>query len=169
MNVSPLKSGSVLAMALCAFMGAAHAGSTVYRCGNEYINDADEAKRRGCKVMEGGNLTVIEGTKPAARSSSAGSGSSASSSRPSTAPRVTSDDQRKRDSDARAILERELESARVRLEDARKEYAGGSPEKMGPEARNHQMYLDRVAKLKEAVDRAESDVASIQRELERLN
>ena len=167
MIVSPLKSGSVLAMALCAVMGAAHAGNTVYRCGNEYLNDADEAKRRGCKVMEGGNITVIEGTKPAARSSSGGSSGSAS--RPASAPKVSSDEQRKRDSDAKAILEKELESARARLEDARKEYAGGNPEKMGPEARNYQMYLDRVAKLKEAVDRAESDVSSIQRELDRLN
>jgi hypothetical protein len=47
---------------------------------------------------------------------------------------------------------------------ARKEYANGEPEKQGIESRNYQRYLDRVAELKAAVARAESDVAGIQRE-----
>ncbi|MDV7393777.1 hypothetical protein RZS08_20535, partial [Arthrospira platensis SPKY1] len=47
-------------------------------------------------------------------------------------------------------------------------YADGQPPKQGIEGRNHQRYLDRVAELRAAVNRAEADVTGIQRELERL-
>ena len=43
-----------------------------------------------------------------------------------------------------------------------------SPDKLGPETRNHQKYLDRVAELKAAIARNESDIAGIKRELGRV-
>lgn len=145
------------------------AQGTIYRCGNEYINDAAEAKRRGCKTMEGGNITIIEGTRPAAADAprSAPKSSSSSSAR-SSGSRIDTADQRARDSDARAILQAELKKAQDRLAQADKAYAGGAPEKEGIEGRNHQRYLDRVAELKAAKERAESDVSSISRELDRM-
>ena len=66
------------------------------------------------------------------------------------------------------ILESELSKAEERLAQAKKAYANGEPEKEGIESRNYQRYLDRVAELKAAVARAESDANSIRRELERL-
>lgn len=142
----------------------------IYRCGNEYTNNPQVAKSKGCTVIEGGNVTVIEGPRPAAsstRSGSGGSGSASSSER--SGERVDSAAQRARDSDARSILESELRRAEARLAEARAAYANGEPEKQGIEGRNHQRYLDRVAELKAAVARAESDVAGLQRELARLN
>ena len=65
-------------------------------------------------------------------------------------------------------IEAELRKAEERLAQARKEYANGEPVKQGIESRNYQRYLDRVAELKAAVARAESDVAGLQRELGRL-
>jgi hypothetical protein len=38
---------------------------------------------------------------------------------------------------------------------------------LGPEHRNHQKYLDRVAELKASIARNENDIAGIQRELTR--
>ena len=35
------------------------AQDAIYRCGNEYTNNATEAKSRGCKLVQGGNVTVI--------------------------------------------------------------------------------------------------------------
>ena len=35
----------------------------VWRCGNEYTNNATVAQQRGCKIMEGGNLTIVQGTR----------------------------------------------------------------------------------------------------------
>ena len=146
----------------------AHAQERVYRCeGNpvEYINNAEVAKSRGCKLMEGGNITIVQGTKPQP--------SSPPRSSPPTAARngndrVDAGAQRQRDSDARAILDTELRKAEERLAEARKAYANGAPEKQGIESRNYQRYLDRVAELKAAVGRAESDVEGIRRELGRL-
>ena len=83
--------------------------------------------------------------------------------------RVDADEQRARDSDARAILEAELKKAEARQEDMVKEYNNGEPEKMGPEHRNHQKYLDRVAELKASIARNENDIAGIKRELGRVS
>lgn len=143
----------------------------IYRCGNEYTNDAEVARSRGCKPMEGGNITIIQGTAPRnaeARPPTAPRPTTSSPATRSSSERVDSSEQRARDSDARSILESELRKAQERLEQATKAYANGSPEKEGIESRNHQRYLDRVAELKASVARAESDVTSIQRELARM-
>lgn len=150
-------------LALCVL--DAHAQARIYRCGNEYTNDAQVAKSKGCSPMEGGNITIIEGTRPTPPRNAPAAATTRSG---SANERVDSAAQRARDSDARAILEAELRKAQERLEQARKEYANGEPEKQGIESRNYQRYLDRVAELKAAVARAESDVAGLQRELGRL-
>lgn len=163
-----------LRLAACLVAGAAlcslpaHAQERVYRCeGNpvEYINNPEVAKSRGCKLMEGGNITIVQGTKPQA--SNAPRSAAAPAAR-SGNDRVDGAAQRQRDSDARAILETELRKADDRLAEARKAYANGEPEKQGIESRNYQRYLDRVAELKASVGRAEGDVEGIRRELGRL-
>ena len=175
MNLSPKSLSFSMAQALLVVLPCLVAASpalaqdAIYRCGNEYINDAALAKQRGCKLMQGGNITIIQGTKPQQINNPApkASSSSSSSSR-SSGSRIDTADQRSRDSDARAILEAELKKAQDRLEQAKKAYANGEPEKEGIEGRNYQRYLDRVAELKAAKERAESDVSSISRELGRL-
>ena len=149
------------AVALCSLQVLAQ--ERIYRCGNEYTNNAQVAKSRNCSPMEGGNITIVEGVKtaPASRATPAAAPRSG-------ADRVDPNAQRARDSDAKVILEAELRKAEERLAQARKEYANGEPEKQGIESRNYQRYLDRVAELKAAVARAESDVAGLQRELGRL-
>ena len=149
------------AVALCSLQVLAQ--ERIYRCGNEYTNNAQVAKSRNCSPMEGGNITIVEGVKtaPASRATPAAAPRSG-------ADRVDPTAQRARDSDAKVILEAELRKAEERLAQARKEYANGEPEKQGIESRNYQRYLDRVAELKAAVARAESDVAGLQRELGRL-
>ena len=160
-SVPGLVAGAVL---LCSL--PAQAQVRIYRCGNEYTNNAQVAKSRNCTPMEGGNITIVEGIKPtpAARTAPANTTSTPRSGN----DRVDPNAQRARDSDAKAILETELRKAEGRLAEARKAYANGEPEKQGIESRNYQRYLDRVAELKAAVTRAESDVAGLQRELGRL-
>jgi hypothetical protein len=154
-------------VALPLLIASAHAQDRIYRCGNEYTNNPQVAKQKGCTLMDGGNITIIEGTKPAAKPAAAPAGSPAAAPR-NGGERVDNAAQRARDSDARAILEAELRKAEERLAEAKKAYANGEPEKQGIESRNYQRYLDRVAELKAAVTRAENDVAGIKRELERL-
>lgn len=66
------------------------------------------------------------------------------------------------------ILESELKKAELRQAELGREYNNGDPEKLGPETRNNQKYLDRVAELKASIARNESDIAGIRRELGRV-
>jgi hypothetical protein len=156
-----MKYALILPLAATIFAANGFAQDRIYRCGNEYTNTATDAQTRGCKLMEGGNITVVQGTRvPTAPVRVA----------TVTPPgqRVDAGDQRARDSEARAILEAELRKAQARQADLLKEYNNGEPDKQGGEARNYQKYLDRVAELKESIARNESDIAGITRELSRL-
>jgi hypothetical protein len=151
-----------------AMMAAAPAlaQERVYRCpGNEYTNNANDAQKRGCKVMEGGNVTVVQGTRvtSAAAASTAGAAKS-----PPGSPRVEGADQRARDGEARTVLQSELKKAEARQAELLKDYNNGEPEKQGSESKNYQKYLDRVAEMKADIARNESDIAGIRREIGRL-
>jgi hypothetical protein len=157
----------LLALSLVAVAVQVHAQSgRVWRCGNEYTNNATLAQQRGCKVMEGGNVTVVQGTRPIA-AAAAGSTSTAARA-PAGSPRVDGADQRARDGEARSVLESELKKAEERQAQLLKDYNNGEPEKQGSEARNYQKYLDRVAEMKAEIARNESDIAGIRREIGRL-
>ncbi|HOY34062.1 MAG TPA: hypothetical protein PLG32_02910 [Piscinibacter sp.] len=144
----------------------AAAQTTVYRCpGNVYTSSADisakEAEAKGCKTIEGAPITVIQGTRPRT-----GSPVPASGPRPADS-KVEPAQQRARDGDARRILESELKKEEEQLEQMRKEFNNGEPERRGDE-RNYQKYLDRVAEMKAAIARKESDIAAIKREISKL-
>jgi hypothetical protein len=142
----------------------------VFRCAGtggatpEYINNAKEAQTRNCKLVSGGNVTVVQSTIAGAKApvrvaAVAGSGG----------PRTDgSPEQRARDSDSRAILEAELKKAEAKLAEQQKEFNNGEPEKQGIEGRNYQRYLDRVAELKDNIARNQSDIAGLKREISRL-
>lgn len=145
----------------------------VWRCGNEYTNNPTNAQQRDCKVIEGGNVTVVQGTRPAAppvsapgSATSAGTGSAVRA--PAGSPRVEGVDQRARDGEARSVLEAELRKAEARQTELQKDYNGGEPEKQGSASRNHQKYLDRIGEMKAEMARNESDVAGLRREIGRL-
>ena len=140
----------------------AFAQERIYRCGNEYTNTVSEGQAKNCKLVSGGNVTVVQAHKPSAASGNR----AATAAQPSQ--RVDTGDQRAKDSDSRLILESELKKAEARHAELLKEYNNGEPEKMGPEARNHQKYLDRVGELKAGISRNESDIAGIRRELGRV-
>ncbi|UZG45707.1 hypothetical protein [Caldimonas thermodepolymerans] len=145
--------------------GTALAQGQVYRCpGNNFTNSitAKEAEQRGCKVVEGGNVTVVQSPRlPVAKAPAA-----APAERPAGS-RVSDAEQRARDSDARRILESELQREEEQLAALQKEYNNGQPERLGNE-RNYQKYLDRVAELKASIARKEADIEAIRRELAKL-
>lgn len=137
----------------------------IYRCGNEYTNTATEEQIKTCKLVSGGNVTIVQSPRPSGKTSGASTTRVAST---DTGSRIDASAQRERDNDARAILESELKKTESRLVELNKEYNGGEPDQRGDEARNHQKYLDRVSELKANIARAESDIAGIKRELTRL-
>ena len=150
----------------CALAAAAQASDKpVYRCpGNPVLYTdamtAQEAKDKGCRTIEGTAITVIPSPRPRSATPVA------SGPRPPEA-KVDPGDQRARDSDARRILEAELRKDEAALAQMRKEYNNGEPERLGDE-RNYQKYLDRVAQMKDAIARKESDIAALKRELAKL-
>ena len=159
---------ALIPFAVFACVAAASAQTTIYRCGNTYTNDRAEAQSKNCKAVEGGNVTVVQGTKvnPAA------AGGTSVASAPQAAPRpasqrVEANDQKSRDSEARSILEAELKKAQARQAELEKEYNGGQPEMLGPEHKNHQKYLDRITELKASIERTDQDINGLRRELAR--
>jgi len=155
-----------LLFVLLASAGNAAWAQQVYRCvapgggSPEYINNVKEAQIRNCKLLAGGNVTVVQGTPvpktPMRVATTPASGADGSA------------EQRARDSDMRVILEAELKKAEAKLAEQQKEYNNGEPEKQGIEGRNYQRYLDRVAELKDSIVRSQSDIAGIKREISRL-
>ncbi len=148
---------------------AAQAQDRIYRCDNLYTNSPTPSQKKDCVPLEGGNVTVVQGTRPTGgKLAKAGSASSASSGQGSAEqPRVDPAQQKARDNDAKAILEGELRRAESRLADLQREYNGGQPERVGAELRNPALYNERVADLKAKLNRVEADVAGIRRELQR--
>ncbi len=142
-----------------------HAQEQIYRCGNEYTNTRPD-RTKSCKLVEGGNVTVVEGVRlpraPVVKLGSAATGTA------NSGPRMDAGQQKSRDSDARLILQTELQKAQARQQELTREYNNGEPEKRTEETRNHQKYIDRVAEIKANLMRNESDIAGIQRELNRL-
>ena len=144
----------------------------IYRCNAagggapEYINNAKDAQVRGCKMLEGGNVTVVQGQQPAPKASVRVAAASPSS--PAVTRLDAGPEQKARDGDIRGILESELRKAEARLAEQQKEYKNGEPEKQGIEGRNYQRYLDRVNDLKDGITRNQSDIAGLKREISRL-
>ena len=143
----------------------------IYRCDNNvYTNTLQDPKAQGCKPMEGGNVTIVQGTRPATAAQApvkVAAATQTSATSPAGSPRVDSNDQKSRDSDARQILDSELKRAEARKAELTREFNNGEPEKRGDEARNYQKYLDRVTELKASLARVDSDIAGIRRELGR--
>ena len=165
--------GGLAALALGATTRATAQDGRIYRCGNEYTNNPTVARQRDCKLMEGGNVTIVQGTRGGGGGGGGGNAGTSSSAggvvtAPPTAARIDNDQQKARDADARSILESELRRSQARQAELQKEYNNGEPERLGPETRNYQKYLDRVAELKAAIARNESDMDGIRRELSRL-
>ena len=166
------------AIVLCSLVAAtatpaqaqAQSASVVYRCpGNVYTSDrelsAAQAEQRGCRVIEGAPLTIVQGTKP--RPPASVPAAAAPPAARSSEARIDPSTQRARDTDARRILNDELRREEERLAELKREFNNGEPERRGDE-RNYQRYLDRVAEMKAGIARKEADIAALKRELAKL-
>ena len=160
------------AAATAATPSATSGVGPVYRCPGPPVLytdaiSANEARERGCRTIEGAPITVVQLPRPRpAPAASAGLASGASAPR-GAADKVDPSAQRQRDSDARRILEAELRREEDKVAAMRREYNNGEPERRGDE-RNFQNYLDRVAQMRAALQRSESDIVALRRELSKL-
>jgi hypothetical protein len=158
----------------------------VYRCPGPPVLYTDaisavEARDRGCRVIDGAPLTVTQAARRPAPASAPGAATSPQGNPPAAAgatavpggagprpdARVDPAVQRARDAESRRILTAELRREEERLEQLRREFNNGEPERRGDE-RNFALYQQRVAEMRAVIGRKESDVAAIRRELAKL-
>jgi hypothetical protein len=151
--------------ALAGHAAAQDAAKPVYRCPGPPVLytdalSAQEARDKGCRLIEGAPVTVVQMPKrPAPPPASAAPRSGEA--------RVDSAAQRSRDSDSRRILETELKREEEALAALKKDFNNGEPERRGEE-RNFAKYQERVAEMRAAIGRKEADIAALKRELAKL-
>jgi hypothetical protein len=157
----------------------------VYRCPGPPVLYTDavspvEARERNCRVIDGAPLTVTQsarrpapasvpaaGTPQGSPPATAGGAAAPGGAAPRPEARVDPAVQRARDAEVRRILTTELRREEERLEQLRREFNNGEPERRGDE-RNFALYQQRVAEMRAVIGRKESDVAAIRRELAKL-
>jgi len=153
------------------------AQSQIWRCGNEYTNQPGERpEARGCRLLQGGNLSIVEGRRPAAATPAAPGAdpSSAAARTPATSAerppgqRVERTEQQARDRDARLILETELRRAQERVRELQTEFNQGRPQPLPSERGDTARLQERTEELRRRLERAQGDVTAIERELGRL-
>lgn len=154
-----LSVGTALVCTLWGSPVQAQSATAVYRCdGPNGTPLYQNSPGKGCRLLDLPPINSVPAAKMPAASSTGSNGQSA---------RVSSSQQRSRDSDRRRILEKELAREQSRLDALRTEYNDGEPERQGDE-RNYQKYLDRVERLKNEVAQAMQNVSSIRREIDSL-
>lgn len=115
---------------------------------------------RGCRRIDG-LIATVPGTAPAPASGVGGLRGVA----PANFPKVDQDTQRLRDSDRRHILEDELRVEQGRLARLRDDFNNGTPRLLADESAGSPSYQERVQRLLEDIQRSESYIASLKREL----
>ena len=178
-TLSPIGLGVGRAVLLAALWlgatGLAQTPAEIYRCGNAYTNQPVAGV--DCARMGATPVTVIEGTRvhatPGAPVSPATTGAvsnpraaAVSDAAPNT--KVDAQAQRERDQQARQILEAELAKAIAAQAEIARLWNNGEPHKQGDEFKNPARYQERVAQMRMALMRSESDIAGLRRELARL-
>jgi hypothetical protein len=146
----------------CSSAQAQDPSKPVYRCPGPPVLYTDsitqqEARERGCRLLEGAPITIVPAVRPRAASGASRAGDA----------KIDPAAQRARDSDARRILQDELQREQAKLAELEDAYNNGQPERLGSE-RNYARYQDRVAEMKAAIDRKADDVAALKRELAKL-
>ena len=148
-----------LLLLLCT---ALPAQAAVYKCVDAdgrvtYTNDPSLA--RGCKLLDSGQAVS---TVPAPVRRPA-----ASSTTPSTFPRVSADDQRARDDGRRQVLESELRTEEEALAQAERNLLEQESVRLGNE-RNYQKVLDRLQPFKDKLELHKRNIEALRREISGL-
>jgi hypothetical protein len=160
-----LASLTVLASLLCA-----SAQAQIYRCvdanGRPLYTDTKVGK---CQLIDTGySQPAASAPIPAPRSAGNANASSGASPSPSAAPsnfpRVDNSQQRARDDERREILGDELRMEERKVADLKRVFNNGEPERQGNE-RNYAKYQERVASMRDEINRSERNIEALRREI----
>lgn len=147
----------------------AYAQEAVYLCvGNdgsrEYTNTGDT---KGCKKVEMTGITVVPAPKRVTQAAAATGATAKPAAMPAAFPRVDSNRQQLMDAERRQILQNEMKSEERKLLVLQQEYNDGTPARQAGD-QNDRQYQQRVALLKEDMNRAEKNIEALKRELGNL-
>lgn len=150
--------------------GYAHAQSDVFLCLND--NGTKEYKNtgttKGCKKVDLQGISMIPvpasaaNSKPVVQTVAARTTAS-----PPGFPKVDGSTQKARDNDRLQILLNEMKTEETKLAELQKEFNSGEPERNGNE-RNYAKYQERVAAMKEDINRTEKNIEALRREIGNL-
>jgi hypothetical protein len=146
---------SALAIQTCA-------ASDVYLCvdGNGRREYKNTGATKGCKKVDLPGITTV----PAPTKRVAANNSAKKTASPSDFPKVDNGTQKTRDSERKQILLEEKKAEEQKLAELNQEYKNGEPDRRGDE-RNYAKYQERLAKLKESIDRSEKNIQALDREI----
>ena len=119
----------------------------------EYRNTGDV---RGCRKLDADSLSSIPAPASVMQAKADPS-----------FPRIDSQTQKRRDQDRLQILSDEIRAEESKLNDLKKEYQNGEPERLGSE-RNYAKYQERVVAMKEEIARTEKNIEALKREIGHL-
>jgi hypothetical protein len=155
---------------MASMAGYAYAQSDVFVCIND--NGTKEYKNtgttKGCKKVDLQGINMIPSpvstasSKPVVQTLAARTPAS-----PPDFPKIDSNTQKARDNDRLQILLNEMKIEEKKLEDLRKDFNNGEPERQGNE-RNYAKYQERVASMKEDINRTEKNIEALKREIGNL-
>lgn len=154
----------LVSLVLLAGLGgsaAARADGQIFLCvdadGHKELTDNN--RKGNCKALE---LPGLISSPVKGRGGSGGKAAPAAT--PADFPRVDNAQQKARDNDRREILQDELASEQKKLDGLKAEYQNGTPMRNGNE-RNYAKYQERVAQMKDNIDRTEKNIDALNREL----
>ena len=165
-----MKLQSAIVPLFALFSLTAYSQEAVYLCMNadgsrEYKNTGDT---KGCRKVEMEGITVVPAPKRAAQTAAATATATAKpAAMPAAFPRVDSNRQKLMDEERRRILQDEMRAEERKLMVLQQEYNGGAPA-LRPGEMNDAQYGQRVALLKEDINRAEKNIEALKRELDKL-
>lgn len=153
-------------VAVFALLMTASAQAQIYRCtdanGRPLYTDSKVGK---CEKIDTGYSAPPSASAPIpAPRSSGGNASSAPATAPTNFPRVDNTVQRARDDERRDILGDELRTEEAKLQELKRVFNNGEPERQGNE-RNYAKYQERVASMRDEINRSERNIEALRREI----
>ena len=152
-------------MAACALPAVAQ--SEVFMCVNE--NGTKEYKNtgltKGCKRVDLHGVTMLPSPSPKPIMQTAAAKPTPAT--PPDFPKIDSGTQKARDNDRMQILLEEMQTEEKKLADLKKDFNNGEPERHGNE-KNYAKYQERVASMKEDINRTEKNIEALKREISNL-
>jgi hypothetical protein len=158
------KSCFVIVFFIASLLASVARGEAIYRCGNVYTNQPSAS---GCEELKLSNVTVIEGTKVYTPNSGASASTNYKTDKTVDTAQINDSVQKQRDTQAKEILQSELQKAQTQSSDLQKQLQEVSSQIN--QAHQDDQIRSKQQQLQQALERSQADVSALERELSRMS